>query len=421
MDYPAALAYLEGLPYREVKPGLERVSYLLKHLGNPHLELRTIHVGGTNGKGSVVAMLAAVLEEAGYHVGIYTSPHLLDWRERITIGGEWIPEDDFARLLGQLQLIIEEMVDRPTVFEILTALAFRWFHERAVDLAVVEVGLGGRFDATNVIKPLVAVITNIGRDHLDLLGPDMGHLIWEKVGIAKPGVPLVIGEQRPALLEAIVRECNAQGVDLTYADIDVEPVEFTWEHQVVEAEGWGRLELALLGPYQRDNLAVALKVVEVLRRSLELPEEAVKRGLARARWPGRFELISRRPYIIIDGAHNPSGARALLAGLKLYWERCLQGSRRWLLFGALRDKEIDEMSRILFPWFDNLILTKPDYYRAAEPEALRKLASRYGQPVEMVVPAGEAFRRVRGRLGEGDLLCITGSLYLVGEVLRNGS
>ncbi|MFQ6033563.1 MAG: glutamate ligase domain-containing protein [Candidatus Bipolaricaulia bacterium] len=182
----------------------------------------------------------------------------------------------------------------------------------------------------------------------------------------------------------------------------------------------GEVELVLLGPYQGENLAVALKTIEVLRGLLELPDGAIRRGLERAHWPGRFELLSRRPYVIIDGAHNPSGARALLAGLKLYWERYLQGSRRRLLFGVLRDKEIDEMSEALFPWFDEIVVTRPDYYRAAAPETLMELASRYNKPARVIRPAGEAFRQAREGLGEEDLLCVAGSLYLVGEVLRDG-
>ncbi|MFQ6090006.1 MAG: bifunctional folylpolyglutamate synthase/dihydrofolate synthase, partial [Candidatus Bipolaricaulia bacterium] len=250
-------------------------------------------------------------------------------------------------------------------------------------------------------------------------GPDLEHLIWEKAGIAKPNVPLVIGERATDILEKVARECAAQGAELLHADA-VRQVEFTWDRQVFEAEGWGEVELVLLGPYQGENLAVALKTIEVLRRLLELPDGAIRRGLKQVHWPGRFELLSRRPYVIIDGAHNPSGARALLAGLKLYWERYLQGSRRRLLFGVLRDKEIDEMSEALFPWFDEIVVTRPDYYRAAAPETLMELASRYNKPARVIRPAGEAFRQAREGLGEEDLLCVAGSLYLVGEVLRDG-
>lgn len=421
MDYPAALAYLETLPYREVKPGLERVTYLLEGLGNPHLGLRAIHVGGTNGKGSVVAMLASVLQEAGYRrVGAYTSPHLLDWRERIRIDGEWISESEFARLLAQLRPLIEEMADKPTVFEALTALAFQYFHERAVDLAVIEVGLGGRFDATNVIEPLVAVITKVERDHLDLLGPDLEHVAWEKAGLAKPAVPLVTGERKPELLAIIAKECAKQGAELLQATMKVERAEFTWDHQEFDVEGWGRLELGLLGPYQQENLAVALKALEVLRRSLKLSEGAVRQGLARARWAGRFEVANRQPFIILDGAHNPGGARALLEGLKLYHQRYLRGGRRVLLFGVMRDKEVLQMGEALFPWFDELFFTRPDYYRAVEPESLRELAAQFGKPAQAVVPAREALRQARAGLGKNGLLCVTGSLYLVGELEGEG-
>jgi dihydrofolate synthase/folylpolyglutamate synthase len=418
MDYQAACAYLEGLPWREVKPGLERVSYLLERLGNPQAELRAIHVGGTNGKGSVVAMLASILKEAGYRVGAYTSPHLLDWRERIRIDGEWIPGEDFARLLERLEPIIAEMADKPTVFEVLTAMAFQYFHEQGVDLAVIEVGLGGRFDATNVIHPLLAILTNVERDHLDLLGPSLERVAWEKAGLAKPGVPLVTGERKPKLLEVIARECTLVGAELILADREVEALDFTWDSQAFAVEGWGRLELGLLGPYQRENLAVVLKAVEVLRRSLRLADGAVKQGLAAARWPGRFQVYRERPYIILDGAHNPSGARALRTGLELYYERYLAGGRRCLLFGVMRDKEIEAIAAALFSWFDELFFTKPDYYRACEPEALLKLASRYAKPARAIVPADEAFLQAREGLSERDLLCVTGSLYLVGELLR---
>ncbi|MCR4404161.1 MAG: bifunctional folylpolyglutamate synthase/dihydrofolate synthase [Candidatus Acetothermia bacterium] len=420
MGYPAALAYLDRLPSREVKPGLERITSLLEGLGEPHRKLRAIHVGGTNGKGSVVAMLASVLQEAGYRVGAYTSPHLLDWRERVRIDGEWIPEQDFARLIDRLIPLVEGMEDRPTVFEVLTALAFQYFHDRDVDLAVVEVGLGGRFDATNVIEPLVAVITNVRRDHLDLLGPDMDHLAWEKAGIVKPGVPLVTGEQSPEILAIIAQESANRGAELRRAMRQAEQVEFTWEGQELHADGWGRLKLGLLGPYQLENLVVTLEALEALRPSLKLTRRAVRDGLAKARWPGRFQLLGQRPYIIVDGAHNPDGVRALLTGLKLYHDRYLPRGRRVLLFGAMRDKEVAAMGELLFPWFEELIFTKPDYYRAIEPRSLQELAAELGQPAQVVVPASEALRQARARLSPSDLLCVTGSLYLVGEILREG-
>ncbi|MGQ9601382.1 MAG: bifunctional folylpolyglutamate synthase/dihydrofolate synthase [Candidatus Bipolaricaulia bacterium] len=418
MDYKAACAYLEGLPSREVKPGLERVSHLLERLGEPHLDLVTVHVGGTNGKGSVVAMLASILREAGLRVGAYTSPHLLNWRERIRIDGEWISEEEFAALLERLRPIIDGMSDKPTVFEVLTALAFQYFRERGVDLAVIEVGLGGRFDATNVLHPLVAIITHVERDHLDLLGPTLEHLAWEKAGLAKPGVPLVTGERKQEILEIIARECAAVGAELISADGEADLLDFNWDGQEFAVAGWGRLKLGLLGPYQRENLIIALKAIEVLRRSLDLPDELVRRGLERARWPGRFQVYQESPYIVLDGAHNPSGARALRAGLELYYERFLVGGRRLLLFGVMRDKEIEAIAEALFPWFDELYFTKPDYYRASEPVSLCTLAARYGKPARALIPAREAFRRAQEGLDGEDLLCVTGSLYLVGELLR---
>lgn len=425
--YREALTCLERLPSRLVKPGLERIEYLLARSGKPqlYLEGRAIHIGGTNGKGSLVAMLSQVLREAGYRVGSYTSPHLVDWCERIGIDGQPIPQEELARLILRLRPIWEEMTeDPPTVFEALTAVAFQYFREQAVDLAVIEVGLGGRFDATNVLqRSLVAIITHVEADHLDLLGPTLERVAWEKAGIAKPGVPLLTGERRPHLLKVIAEECRRQGAELHPVRIEPELVEFDWERQLFQI-GDITLELGLLGVYQQENLAVALQAVELLReRGLEIPDEAVRRGLARARWPGRFEVVRQRPWVVLDGAHNPSGARALLATLKLYWERHLAGGdsgRRWLLFGALGDKNLEEMAQALFPWFDRLILTKPDYYRAAEPEALEALAGRLGRlpPMEVITPAGEALQWALERLDPGDLLVATGSLYLIGELKR---
>ncbi len=435
LGYREALAHLERLPSRLVKPGLERIEYLLARLGEPHLYLegRAIHIGGTNGKGSLVAMLSQILKEAGYRVGSYTSPHLVDWCERIRIDGQPIPEEELARLILRLRPIWEEMEgDLPTVFEALTAAAFQYFCERAVDLAVVEVGLGGRFDATNVLqRPLVAIITHVEADHLDLLGPTLERVAWEKAGIAKPGAPLLTGERCPHLLKVIAEECRRQGAELRHVDSEPELLEFDWERQLFRV-GDSVYELGLLGLYQRENLAVALQAVELLRaQGLAIPDEAVRRGLARARWPGRFEVVRQRPWVVLDGAHNPSGTRALLATLELYWERYLAGSggRRWLLFGALGDKNLEEMARTLFPWFDRLILTKPDYYRAAEPEELEALAERLGldQPmppaeaIEVVAPAGEALRWALERLDPRDLLVVAGSLYLIGELEREAA
>jgi dihydrofolate synthase/folylpolyglutamate synthase len=364
-----AIAYLKQLPHTEVKPGLERIRALLESVDNPHERLRAVHIGGTNGKGSVAVMIASVLQSAGYRVGLYTSPHLVSYCERIQINGAPIAEDEFAHIADELMPIADAMADKPTQFEFMTAMAFLYFLRQKIDIAVIEVGLGGRFDATNVITPMVGVLTNVELDHTDLLGETLEQIAWEKAGIAKRGVPLVTGERKPNALEVIARECAVVGAPLIPARQRVRRTDFTWEYQEFEVWSEGKVRMKLLGGYQRENLNVALEALDVLRQSLEIPQEALVRGLEQASWPGRFEVVQREPYIILDGAHNPHAARALREDVRRYRERyALHKSA--LLFGVLRDKAYQTMAEILFPDFDEIVLVKPDSPRALEPSAL---------------------------------------------------
>jgi dihydrofolate synthase/folylpolyglutamate synthase len=406
-----AIAYLKQLPHTEVKPGLERIQALLERVGNPHERLQAVHIGGTNGKGSVAVMIASVLQRAGYRVGLYTSPHLISYCERIQINGAPIAEDEFAHIADELMPIADAMADKPTQFEFMTALAFLYFLRQKIDIAVIEVGLGGRFDATNVITPMVGVLTNVELDHTDLLGETLEQIAWEKAGIAKRGVPLVTGERKPNALEVIARECAAVGAPLIPARQRARRTDFTWEYQEFEVWGEGKVRMKLLGGYQRENLNVALEALEVLRQSLKIPHEALVRGLEQASWPGRFEVVQREPYIILDGAHNPHAARALREDVRRYRERyALHKSA--LLFGVLRDKAYQTMAEILFPDFDEIVLVKPDSPRALEPSALLSWAP--AAKICDTISEGLDVARASG----AELICVTGSLYVIGATKR---
>lgn len=415
-----AIAYLKKLPHTEVKPGLERTRALLESVGNPHEKLRTVHIGGTNGKGSVAALCASVLQSAGYRVGLYTSPHLVSYCERIQINGAPITEDEFADIADELMPIADSMTDTPTQFEFLTALAFLYFARRKIDIAVIEVGLAGRFDATNVVTPLVSVLTNVELDHTDLLGGTIEQIAWEEAGIAKSAVPLVTGERKPSALEIIARECTAVGAPLICARERARALDFSWEHQEFAIDlspspspqrGGEGVRVKFLGGYQRENLNVALEALEVLRQTLEISPEALRAGLEQAYWPGRFEVVHKRPYIVLDGAHNPHAARALREDVRRYREKyALQKST--LLFGVLRDKAYQAMAEILFPEFDEIVLVKPDSPRALDPYALLSWAPH--AKICDTIPEGLDVARATG----AELICVTGSLYLVGAVKR---
>jgi dihydrofolate synthase/folylpolyglutamate synthase len=426
-----AIASLKRLPHTEVKPGLARIRALLAAVGNPHHRLRAVHIAGTNGKGSVAVMLASVLQRAGYRVGLYTSPHLISYCERIQIDQTPITEGEFARLADELMPIADLMTDTPTQFEFLTAMAFLSFARQKIDIAVIEVGLGGRFDATNVITPIVSVLTNVELDHTDLLGSTIEQIAWEKVGIAKRDVPLVTGERKGEALRVIERECAAVGAPLIRARERARRIDFTWEYQEFELTpfspslkgrgdspprcGEGRersLRLALLGGYQQENLNIVLEALEVLRQSLAISEEAVREGLESTRWPGRFEVVQREPFVIVlDGAHNPHAVGALRDDLRRYREK-YRIQKSALLFGVLKDKDYRTMAQTLFPEFDKIILVRPESPRALDPVELRPWA-----PHAKIYPDVAAGLTAACET-KPELLCVTGSLYLVGEVKR---
>lgn len=417
--------YLEGLGRFGSRLGLERMAYLLEGLGHPERRLRVIHVAGTNGKGSVSAMLTSVLRAAGYRTGLYTSPHLQYYGERIRLDGAAIPPARLDSLVATVKEVADAAAARglepPTEFEAGTALMYLYFAEERADLVVQETGLGGRLDATNLVeRPLVSVITPVDFDHMDRLGATLADIAREKAGIIKPGAPVVMGPQHPEAAAVIAAVSESAGAPLirTAEDVQVEPLAVSAEGSRFDYHGlgvsWRRLSLGLPGRHQLANAACALAAIEILRRlDLAVPEQAVREGLARVRWPGRLELVQGSPAVVLDGAHNPAGLRALRAALDELF-RC---RRTTLVFGMLADKDVTGAAAALAGFGGEVVATRPDSPRALDPGELASILKRHGITVFAVEPDPvRAVRLALERAGPDDLVVVAGSLYLVGGV-----
>jgi len=416
LTYAEARRALERLPSLDVKPGLDRILRLLDALDHPEQAFPAVHIAGTNGKGSVAAMLASVLSHAGYRVGRFTSPDLIDFRDRISIDDIWIGEEELAHTVERLFPIFAEE-DPPTLFEALTAIAFHHFAKNKVDLAVVEVGLGGRFDATNVLSPLLTILTTVGLDHLTLLGGTIEKIAWEKAGIAKEDVPCLAGDLPLAAQRVLIAECARLHAPLIDCHtIDLERIAFDWEkvtYRIEESDLPKEILLPLLGGYQKENLRVVLRAIELLREDgLAILNSAVTSGLAAVRWPGRFEVVSRRPIVILDGAHNQPGALALAKDI----ERTLPNRiHRYLLFGILADKELEPIARALFPLFSSVTLTRSKSPRAMALEPLLEAARLLGIVPFWSTSVREGVTSAYNSLKEDDAMVVTGSLTVVRE------
>ena len=414
MDYREALAYIDGVSWLGSRPGLARVTALLEKLGDPQKELKFVHIAGTNGKGSCAAMTASVLRAAGYRTGLFTSPYLFRFNERMQINGEPIADETLAALVTEIRPIADAMADHPTEFELMTAVALLWYRRERCDIVVLEVGLGGRLDATNVIgAPEAAVIMNIGLDHTAILGDTVEKIAAEKAGILKPGCDVALYQQS-AGVEAVVREkCAEAGAKLHIADFSqLVPAFDSLEGQVFSYRGVP-YAIPLLGEHQLKNAAVVLEVVEILRaRGWELPQDAVEHGLYAVSWPARFELVRAEPPFVVDGGHNPQCAETVAANLKRYFP----GLRHVLLVGVLADKDYPALFDILDTAADAYVCVTPDSARALPAEKLAGYLARYGKPVTVCgdIPAGvEAASAAAGGNGA---VCAVGSLYMAGAV-----
>lgn len=417
MDYTAARHALEKLPSLEVKPGLERVRWLLTHLDNPQRTFPAIHVTGTNGKGSVVAMLASILRKAGYKVGQFTSPELINFRDRISVNGEWITKQHFADQVNRILPLLQDKEDLPTLFEVLTAIAFSHFSAQKVDLAVVEVGLGGRYDATNVVQPILTILTTVNMDHTALLGNSLEKIAWEKAGIAKEGITLLTGDLKPQADRIVRQECsNVHALLADGSDVGLERLthDFKYASYKVNSTQLPRVvKIPLIASYQKQNLHLALAAILELRKNgVSIDDEAVTSGLASTTWPGRFEVISRKPLIILDGGHNPSAAEAIAKEVQ---ELFPGKQRRHLLFGVLADKDYQAVSRLLFPLFCRVTLTRSLNPRALKPEALSRIAEEIGVSHVETDSVLDGLSTALNALEPPDALLITGSLTIVRE------
>ncbi len=421
MEYVESRRLLDTLPRFEVKPGLARIHRLLAHLGRPEWSFPAIHVTGTNGKGSVVAMLSSVLQAAGYRVGRYTSPDVVDFLDRICVDGEWISEEAFAAIATRLAPELSADPDVPSQFEALTAIAFQHLRESAVDIAVVEVGLGGRFDATNVVTPVLTVLTNVSLDHTAILGRTEAEIAWEKAGIAKPGVPFLSGALALDAEAVVRRECAAVGAPFQAACVPVESRGRRGRFHIYDAVGESlprEVSLPLLGMYQRENLEIALSAVQLLRqRGWQIARDAVGAGLAAVSWPGRWEVVREAPTVILDGAHNPAAAEAVARAIEA-WEP--RRERRSLLLGILADKDVESVVRTLVPLFRTVGVTASASPRALSAQDLAGHVSRYAERCIRYDSVAEGVRELVRQADPQDTILVTGSLTIVAEARRAG-
>ncbi len=413
-----AVAYIDTFQWQAHAPGLERIRTLLHALGDPQKELKFVHVAGTNGKGSVCAYLASVLRCAGYRVGLCTSPFLEDFRERIQVDGKLIPPEVLGELTELARPAAEAMEDHPTEFELITAVAMLYFRRCRCDIVVLEVGLGGALDASNVIDvPEAAVITAMGMDHAAILGPTLGDIAAAKAGIIKPGGAVVSFGGCPEA-DAVIRErCREQGAQLTEVDFSrLRVVGTGLDGTDLEFAPYGALHVPLVGLYQAKNAAVAVTTVEVLeKRGWEISRRALEQGLASVCWPGRLEVVRRAgPVILRDGAHNAHGMAATVESLRALFP----GKKLTILMGVMADKDVEDMLKLLAPIAGQVFTVRPESPRAMPAEELAALVNRYGVPAVPCAGVAAGLQAAAEAAGADGAVCALGSLYLVGEVRR---
>ena len=429
MNYEQCLSYFVELGHelRGVKFGLEATSAILASLGNPQEKYPTAIVAGTNGKGSTSAMLASILRCAGYRTGLYTSPHLLRVNDRIRVNGREISDEAFALSFADVRRTVERLLEdkslalRPSFFEFLTATAFLHFARARVDFAVLEVGMGGRLDATNVTESRVAVITNIDLDHMEFLGSTHAAIAGEKAGVIKARRPVISSCEHREAAEVIRRRCAEMGADLVetscFAELsNVRNLKGRYAFNLaLNGDRFVHLATPLLGRFQVQNaVAAAAAAWHLNQEGFAIPRRAFVEGLRKASWPGRLEAILERPLVVLDGAHNPAGASEVASFVREQWS----GRRLRLVYASMRDKAIGEISSILFPLAEEVYLTQPEDTRAASPEEILA-AARYRPPYIIVEPEpARALESAYRASSPDDVVLACGSLFLVGAIKR---
>lgn len=431
MNYKEARDYIEDTSKFSIKLGLSRTEKVLKLLGNPHKSLKCIHIAGTNGKGSTTAMISEILKEAGYKVGMYTSPYIEEFEERIQINGSNIPKEDLAKIVTKVSEAIHKVVDMgygsPTQFEIITCAGLLYFYEEKVDFAVVEVGLGGRLDSTNVISPMLSVITSISYDHMNILGDTLCKIAYEKAGIIKKGIPVVLYPQEKEAEEVIEKVCEEKGAKLI--KVEKERAKFLSSYEIKEESGINTVQdiivntekqeynvsLSLLGKHQILNCATVLYSVEELKNlGINVEKNLVIEALKKVKWKGRFEVLSKNPLVVIDGAHNMDGIRKLKESIETY----LKYKDIVLILGILGDKQVDDMIKIIVPMAKRIICVTPNSYRGELAEDLMKVVKGHNENCEAIEEYEEAYKLGLSYCKKDDLLLISGSLYMVGDMRK---
>ncbi|MFO7677500.1 MAG: folylpolyglutamate synthase/dihydrofolate synthase family protein [Thermoplasmatota archaeon] len=420
MDYKQSINWLYSFHKYGSKLGLERISLLMNHLQNPQHNYKNIHITGTNGKGSVCKYIGSILQQAGYTVGVYISPHLQRFSERMSINGIEISQKDIAQLITKIKPIIEEMISQnntPTFFEITTALAFQYFSDKRVEYAVIEVGLGGRFDATNILSPNLTIITNISLEHTEYLGKNVKLIAYEKAGIIKESVPVITAVQNNAkhIIEQVATEKNAPliSVDETFwkrIDHSIQYQKFRIQGQINSYI----VETSMLGEYQGENIALSLIGIEQLQKQgIIITHSHITSGIAHAFNPGRMELISKKPMILLDGAHNTAGMKMLYRSL----QQDFHYNSLILILGILKDKAIKYMLSTILPLADILITTQSRNPRACNSETLAAMITKIDPTKEIIIKPtiSEAIQQALSIANSDDLVCISGSLFTVGE------
>ena len=415
MNYDEALSYIHSVCWKGSIPGLGRTRDLLRKLGNPERSLKFIHIAGTNGKGSTAAMLASILEEAGYTVGLYTSPFINRFNERMQVNHQCIGDEELAEITDYVRPYADEMADAPTEFELITAIAMVYFQRHRCDIVVLEVGMGGALDSTNVIDtPEVAIITAMGFDHTRELGNTMTEIASAKAGIIKPDGDVVIYGQNPeaeAVFERVAAERHSNLSQPDYSQLI--PGDFSLEGQSFSYGTWKDLRIPLVGVYQLNNAAVVLTAVDVLRRKgWSIFDDAVRQGLAHTRWPARFEVLHRDPVFIVDGGHNPHGIKATAESL----QRIFPGQKFVFVTGVLADKDVEHILGLIVPMARRFYTVTPPNPRAMQADVLAQRIQAMGAEAIPCPTIPQAVRDAMDFAGKDGVVCALGSLYMSGDI-----
>ena len=416
MTLEEALHYIHAVCWKGSIPGLERINALLDEMGHPEQTLKFVHVTGTNGKGSTCAMIASVLRKAGYRTGLYTSPYITRFNERMQINGEMIPDEELCAITAEIKPLADRIFEQPTEFEMVTAIAFAWFVRRQCDIVVCEVGMGGEFDATNVIgAPEAAVLCNIGLDHTEVLGDTLEKIAATKSGIIKSGCDAVLYRPTPGVEAVVEQRCSEVGAALHKVDFaGLHLRSRSLEGQIFDFGGLTGLHLPLLGEHQLHNAAVALTTLSVLqKRGWKITEDDIRQGFACVVWPGRFQIIGREPLFLIDGGHNPQCIQALAQNITDY----LPGRPLTILTGVLGDKDYHCMYRSVADHAAEFITVTPDNPRALTAQELAGYLSSFGKPVTACDTVDEGVRLAIDHAGKSGTVLCYGSLYLLGDVI----